>query len=67
MRALSRGLVGLGGVVAAGVASATSTAVDVAATVTSIGDQLVPIGLVGAAVLGVIVAVKAFKWVRRAL
>lgn len=41
--------------------------VDVAAVVTDIGAQLVPIGLIGAAVLLVFVAVKAFKWVRGAL
>lgn len=48
-------------------AQASAAAVDVTATVTDIGAQLVPIGLIGVAVLGVFVAVKAFKWVRRAL
>ena len=41
--------------------------IDVAATVTGITEQLVPIGLVGAAILGVFLAIKAFTWVRRAL
>lgn len=41
--------------------------VDVTSVVTTIGDQLTPIGLVGAAVLSLIVAIKAYKWVRRAL
>jgi bifunctional ADP-heptose synthase (sugar kinase/adenylyltransferase) len=48
-------------------AHAAGTAVDVTDTVATVGAQLVPIGLVGVAVLGVIVAVKAFKWVRGAL
>ncbi len=42
-------------------------AVDVADVVAKIGAQLGPIGLIGVAVLGVVVAVKAFQWVRRAL
>lgn len=41
--------------------------VDVAAVVTDIGAQAAPIGLIGAAVLLIFVAVKAFKWVRGAL
>ena len=49
------------------VGGAQAAAVDVSATVTDIGAQLVPIGLIGIAVLGIFVAVKAFKWVRRAL
>lgn len=48
-------------------ASAAGTAVDVTDTVSTIGLQLAPIGLVGVACLGVYVAVKAFHWVRRAL
>ena len=46
---------------------AFAAAVDVSGTVTTIGEQLVPIGLIGVAVLGVFVAVKAFKWVRRGI
>lgn len=42
-------------------------AVDVSDVLTKIGAQLGPIGLIGVAVLGVVVAVKAFQWVRRAL
>jgi len=48
-------------------ASAQAAAVDVAAVVTDIGAQAVPIGLIGSAVLLIVVAVKAFQWVRRAL
>lgn len=51
----------------AAVASAAQAApIDVTGTVTAITDALVPIGLIGAAVLGVVVALKAFHWVRRA-
>jgi len=43
-----------------------AAAIDVTAVVTDIGAQLVPVGLIGGAVLLVIFAIKAFKWVRRA-
>lgn len=46
---------------------AHAVGVDVTSTVTTISDQLGPIGLIGVAVLGVTVAVKAFKWVRRGI
>lgn len=59
-------LVALGtSVLAAG--HAMAAAVDVADVVTDIGAQLAPIAAIGVAVLGVFVAVKAFKWVRKAL
>lgn len=48
-------------------ASANAAAVDVTAIVTDIAAQAAPIGLIGSAVLLIFVAVKAFKWVRRAL
>lgn len=52
----------------AGVSTLSQAApVDVAAVVTDIGAQAAPIGLIGAAVLLIFVAVKAFKWVRGAL
>ena len=60
----ARALVGAGSLAVIG---AQAAAVDVAATVTDIGAQLAPIGLIGVAVLGVFVGLKAFKWVRRAL
>ena len=47
-------------------ASAVGTPIDVTAVVADITAQLVPIGLIGAAVLGIIFAIKAFHWVRRA-
>lgn len=40
--------------------------VDVTAVVTDIGAQIAPIVAIGGAVLLVLVAVKAFKWVRAA-
>lgn len=52
---------------ASGVAPVFAAAVDVTATVTDIGAQLAPIGLIAMAVLGVFVGLKAFKWVRKAL
>lgn len=62
-RVLASGLV-----LAAGVASAAPTAaIDVADVTTSISNQLAPIGLVGAGILGLHVAVKAYKWIRAAL
>lgn len=48
-------------------ATAQAAAVDVAAVVTDIGAQIAPITAIGGAVLTVYVAIKAFKWVRRAL
>ncbi len=50
-----------------GAAQASAAAIDVAAVVTDIGAQAAPIGLVGGAVLLIVLAVKAFKWVRSAL
>jgi hypothetical protein len=44
-----------------------AAAIDVAAVVTDIGAQAVPVALIGAAVLLLIVGIKAFKWVRKAL
>ncbi|MDD5333646.1 MAG: major capsid protein [Rhodoferax sp.] len=48
-------------------AFAVGTAIDVTGPVADITAQLAPVGLVGGAVLGVFVAVKAYHWVRRAL
>jgi len=50
-----------------GALSAQAAAIDVTAVTTDMTAQLVPIGLVGAGVLLIVVAVKAFKWVRAAL
>lgn len=41
--------------------------IDVTAVVTDIGGQAAPIALIGAAVLLIVVGVKAFRWVRSAL
>lgn len=48
-------------------AQAHAAGIDVASVVTTIGDQATPIGLIGGAVLAIVVGVKAFKWVRAAL
>lgn len=47
--------------------AAAGPPVDVTDTVGTIAAQLVPIGLIGGAVLGIVVAVKAFKWIRRGI
>lgn len=52
---------------AVGATASQAAAIDVTAIVTDIGNQLAPIGLIGIAVMGVMVAVKAFRWVRSAL
>jgi len=46
---------------------ASAAAVDVADVVTDIGAQATPVAAIGGAVLLLIVAIKAFKWVRRAM
>ncbi|SMR68831.1 MULTISPECIES: major capsid protein [Stenotrophomonas] len=43
------------------------TAVDVGAVVTAINGALGPIGQIGIAVLSVLVGIKVYKWVRRAM
>lgn len=62
---IQRGLVAVG--VLAGAASANAAAIDVANVVTDIAAQAAPVGLIGAAVLLLVVGIKAFKWVRAAL
>jgi F0F1-type ATP synthase membrane subunit c/vacuolar-type H+-ATPase subunit K len=44
-----------------------SAAVDVTAVTTEIAGAIAPIGLIGAGVLLVLVAVKTYKWIRRAM
>lgn len=46
---------------------ANAAAVDVANVVTDIGAQVAPVTAIGGAVLLLLVAIKAFKWVRRAM
>ena len=67
MNAVKRAVLGGAALASAGLANATSSAVDVTAVVTSISDQLVPVGLIGAGVLLLTVGIKAYKWVRRSL
>jgi len=47
--------------------AAQAQAIDVTDVVADVAAQAVPIGLIGSAVLLLVVAIKAFKWVRRAL
>ena len=47
--------------------SAHAAAIDVADVVAEIAAQAGPIGLIGNAVLLLVVGIKAFQWVRRAL
>jgi len=61
---LTRGLVVVGSLASA--AAANAAAIDVTSVVTAIGDTAAPIGLIGSAVLLIVVALKAFHWVRRA-
>lgn len=46
---------------------ANAAAVDVTAVVTDIGAQAAPVAAIGAAVLVLMVGIKAFKWVRKAM
>lgn len=46
---------------------ANAAAIDVSSVVTDIGAQAAPVGLIGGAVLMLVVGIKAFKWVRQAL
>ena len=64
-KTFNRSLVAVGSLI--GAAAANAAAVDVTAVVTDIGAQIAPITAIGGAVLTVYVAIKAFKWVRRAL
>lgn len=50
-----------------GGAAANAAAVDVTAVTADIALQAAPIAAIGAAVLLIVVGVKAFQWVRRAL
>jgi hypothetical protein len=56
--------IGFGSLVCVGAAQA---AIDVTAVTASLSDAAVTVGLIGAAVLGVVVVVKVFKYVRGAM
>lgn len=62
---MKKAIAGLGAMGAMGLANAA--AIDVASVVTDIEAQAGPVALIGAAVLVLVVGVKAFKWVRSAL
>lgn len=64
-KTLNRGLVAAGALTVAGASQAA--AIDVTTVVAEIGAQAAPVAAIGAAVLALIVGIKAFQWVRRAL
>ena len=53
--------------IATAAGSSQAAAIDVSAVVTDIAAQAAPVGLIGGAVLIIVAAVKAFKWVRAAM
>lgn len=55
------------GVVAAAASASASAAVDVTAVTTEIAGAAAPIAAIGSATLLVIVGIKIYKWVRRAM
>lgn len=55
------------GLAALAVSQAHADAPDVSGVVSEITGAAVPIGLIGSAVLIVMVGIKVFKWVRRAM
>lgn len=64
-KAASLAVLGTTAMVAAG--NAAAAPVDVTAVTAAIADTLTPIGAIGAGVLLVIVGIKTYKWVRRAM
>lgn len=66
---MNQKLIGLLAVAVSAVATlpAQAAAIDVTSVTGDITANLTPIAAIGAAVLGVFVALKAFYWVRRAL
>lgn len=63
---ISRSLVAVGAAVVSFVAIPAHAAVDVTDALAAISDTLPAIASVGAAVFGVHIAIKVWKWVRRA-
>ena len=62
---VNRALVGVGALVLAGASHAA--AIDVSDGVADVAAQAAPVAAIGAAVLLLVVGIKAFQWVRRAL
>ena len=60
-------LVALVSLVSAPAMATTSTAPDVTAVVTAITDGAGPVAAIGGAVLILLVGIKIYKWVRRAM
>lgn len=64
-KTFNRALVGTGALVLAGASHAA--AINVSDIVTDIAAQAAPVALIGGAVLLLVVGIKAFQWVRKAL
>lgn len=64
-QAIKRGLIAAGVLTVVG--SANAAAIDVGAVTAEIAAQAAPVAAIGAAVLLLVVGIKAFQWVRRAL
>lgn len=64
-KTFTRSLVAAGSLI--GAAAANAAAIDVTQVTADIAAQAAPIAAIGGAVLVLIVGIKAFKWVRRAL
>lgn len=64
---VKRSIALLGAPLALAAGSASAAAISVTDVVTDIGAQAAPVALIGSAVLLLIVGIKAFKWVRKAL
>ena len=55
------------GVVAVVVASASNAAVDVSSTVAALADTKTAVLAIGVAVISIVVGIKLYKWITRAL
>lgn len=66
-KAAAAAVLGTGLALAAGTAAAAPASIDVTAVTDAIAATLTPIGAIGAGVLLVIVGIKTYKWVRRAM
>ncbi|WP_052382593.1 major capsid protein [Comamonas granuli] len=64
-KTMNRALVGAGALVLASASHAA--AIDVGDIVSDIAAQAAPVALIGGAVLLLVVGIKAFQWVRKAL
>lgn len=66
-KTLRNALIAAGVIAATAAQQAQAAAPDVSGVVTEIGGAAAPIAAIGSAVLLVMVGIKVFKWVRRAM